>query len=312
MNRYFIPILLLTLNVSAQYYQAPIDTVLFFKPGKGQNVGQDSAHFPKNIFKLPDSSASEYIGSSSPDDICSLGLGGEIIVGFKNYYIVDAEGPDFTIFENAFINMITKRVFAEPGIVSVSEDGLNFIEFPYDSLSLEGCAGTRPTNGRANPFDPSISGGNAFDLKTIGIKKVRYVKIKDFSEYVLSNKSHPFYDPTITGFDLDAVAGLHLEPITSHSDIENFTHECCNIQFKRLTIEIETNGTVAIKIFDSIGKILITSVFSGYNTFDLGNHPDGVFFIYLQCEAQHYIGKFLVYDEKILLIDTSNLTGSAR
>jgi hypothetical protein len=310
MNRYFIPIFLIAFNVYAQYYQAPIDTVLYFKPGKGQNVGQDSVHFPMNIFKLPDSSASEYVGSSSPDDICSLGLGGEIVVGFKNYYIVDAEGPDFTIFENAFINMITKRVFAEPGIVSVSEDGLNFTEFPCDSLSLEGCAGTRPTNGRANPFDPSVSGGNTFDLERIGIKKVRYIKIRDFSEYVLENKSHPFYDPTISGFDLDAVAGLHLEPITSSSNIENHTNESFSIQFKRLNIEIESDETLAIKIFDSIGMMLIYSTFSGYSTFDLSNYPNGVFLIYLQCKSQHYVIKFLIYGERIFFIDVPTPTSS--
>lgn len=309
MNKYRITILflLLALNVFAQYSNAPIDTVLYFKPGKGQNVGQDSAHFPMNVFKLPDSSASEYVGSSSPDDICSLGLGGEIIVGFKNYYIVDAEGPDFTIFENAFINLITKRAFAEPGIVSVSEDGTNFIEFPYDSLSLEGCAGTRPTNGRANPFDPSVSGGNPFDLGKIGVKKARYIKIKDFSEYVLATKSHPFYDPTISGFDLDAVAGIHLEPIASSSNIENNTNECFNIQSKGLAIEIEANTTLTVKILDSMGRMLTTSIFSAYFTFDLSHYTDGVFLIYLQCKLQRYVIKFLVYGEKIFSIDTPTL-----
>lgn len=312
MNKYFIAIFLLAVNGFAQYYKAPIDTVLYFKPGKGQNVGQDSSHFPMNIFKLPDSSASEYAGSSSPEDICSLGLGGEIVVGFKNYYIVDAEGPDFTIFENAFINMITKRVFAEPGIVSVSEDGLNFVEFPCDSLSLEGCAGTRPTNGRANPFDPNTSGGNSFDLEKIGMKKARYIKIKDFSEYVLGNKSHPFYDPTISGFDLDGVAGIHLEPITSDRDIENHTDKCFNIQIKISNIEIKANGTATIKIFDSIGRMLITSIFSSYFTLDVSNYSEGFLLIYLQCESECYVTKILIYGDNVFSFNQRSFTTSAR
>lgn len=311
MNKCLILFFGITLNVFAQYHQAPIDTVLYFKPGKGQNVGQDSAYFPMNIFNLPDSSASEYVGSSSPNNICSLGLGGEIVVGFKNYYIVDGEGADFTIFENAFINPITKRVFAEPGIVSISEDGINFAEFPFDSLSLEGCAGTRPTNGRANPFDPSISGGNPFDLEKIGMKKARFIKIKDFSEYVLGNKSHPFYDPTISGFDLDAVAGIHLKPITSGSDMENFTNVCFNIRFKRLNIEIEANETVTMKIFDSIGRMYITSIFPGYSTLDLNHYPDGVFLIYLQCKSQSYVTIFLIYGEKVFFYNQSPFANSA-
>jgi len=78
--------------------------------------------------------------ASSPYDVVELGFGGEIIVGCKNYYIVDKEGPDFIIFENVFMYG-NGKIFAEPGVVSVSRDGIEFVEFPFNPLTLEGLAG---------------------------------------------------------------------------------------------------------------------------------------------------------------------------
>lgn len=187
-----------------------IDTVFKFIPGNGQNNGQQPEFFPKNIFGPPSNRASQSIPESSPNEILSLGLDGEIIVGFKNAYLIDGPGVDFIIFENAFINPINKKIFAEPAIVSVSEDGINYYTFPFDSVTLEGCAGTKPTNGSANPFDITQSGGNGFDLANLGLKKVKYIKIKDISRIILENQNHPYYDPTISGFDLDAVAGIYV------------------------------------------------------------------------------------------------------
>lgn len=185
-----------------------IDTVYSFSPGSGQNTGQSFEYFPMNIFGPPSKNATNSIPETAPNEIVSLGLGGEIIVGFKNSYIVDGDGVDFIIFENAFFNPINKKIFAEPAIVSVSEDGINYIQFPFDTLTLNGCAGTKPTNGKQNPFDINVSGGNGFDLSLIGLKRAKYIKIKDISNIILENDKHPFYDPTISGFDLDAVAGL--------------------------------------------------------------------------------------------------------
>ncbi len=187
-----------------------IDTVYNFKPGKGQNTGQSAEFYPMNIFGPPSKNATESTPESSPTELLSLGFGGEIIVGFKNAYIVDKVGVDFIIFENAFLNPINKRIFAEPAVVSVSEDGINFIDFPFDSLTLEGCAGTQPTNGKVSPWDYPNCGGNGFDIATLGLTKVKYIKIRDITEMIYQNNSHPFYDATLSGFDLDAVVGLNL------------------------------------------------------------------------------------------------------
>lgn len=207
-----------------------IDTVYHFQPGEGQNSGQSTEYFPKNIFGPPSKNATETIPESSPSEVLSIGMGGEIIVGFKDSYLVDGPGIDFIIFENVFLNPINQKLFAEPALVSVSEDGIKFIEFPFDSLTLEGCAGTKPTSGKANPFDYPHSGGNGFDIATLGLTKIKYIKIKDITEMILQNTSHPFYDPTLSGFDLDAIAGLYVvDEHTLVSDNQNSTISQCNI-----------------------------------------------------------------------------------
>jgi len=190
-----------------------IDTVYAFRPGMGQNFGQDSAYFPRNIFGPPDSSARPDRPSASPEQICSLGLGGEIIVGFKGMLLRDGPGPDFVVFENAFFSPITSKVFAEPALVAVSRDGEQWLEFPWDTLTLEGCAGRTPTNGAAEPLDPVSAGGDWFDLALLGVDSVRYIRIRDLTWWLKERPWHPFWDPTLSGFDLDAVGARFLQPI---------------------------------------------------------------------------------------------------
>ena len=58
-------------------------------------------------------------------------------------------------------------------------------------------------------------------MATIGIDSVRYIKIKDITEQILNNPDHSNYDPTLSGFDLDAVA------IINHTDYINSVPLIC-------------------------------------------------------------------------------------
>jgi hypothetical protein len=191
--------------------QGPPDAVERFTPGSGQTSGQDAKYYPANILGLPDSSARDSVPSVDPVQILSLGLGGEIVLRFDRHPIIDRPGMDFTVFENAFRYRIgaRERIYAEPAEIAVSRDGITFISYPYDSLTLAGCAGVTPTNGDRDPFDPELSGGNSFDLADLGIDSVRFVRIHDVTAIVRDNRAHPYWDPTLTGFDLDAVLSLH-------------------------------------------------------------------------------------------------------
>ena len=240
--------------------KAPIDTVYSFTKGKDQNIGQDSVYFPANIFKIPTKYANPESPASSPEDICSLGLDGEIIVGFKDYFVSDGIGADFIVFENVFYNSEFDRYFVEPAIVSVSEDGEHYYEFPHDTATLIGCAGITPTNGSSDVFNPDSSGGDKFDLATLGLTRIKYIKIKDISKSILQNPHHKYYDPLISGFDLDCVIGLNL---VSNSNAVLMTNSS-NIQFNETPdiIEISSEGTKEVSIYSSLGSLTFSKKYN--------------------------------------------------
>jgi hypothetical protein len=136
--------------------------------------------------------------------VTSLGEGGFVTLAFDSV-IVDGPGPDFIVFENAFLvdEEDPESVYAELGVVSVSEDGEHFVAFECDGskFPFSGCAGARPVfaNPKKNdvdPFDPDAAGGDAFDLADVGLSQARYVRIEDLPEEQGGEGT----------FDLDAVA----------------------------------------------------------------------------------------------------------
>ena len=145
-------------------------------------------------------------------DVLSLGKGGEIILSFGDKQILDGDGPDFIVFENPFYpGGDPKQVFYELGEVSVSQDAKEWKSFPCKkerggSRSFPGCAGWTPTlkfdAKKMLPLNPGKTGGDSFDLKDIGLKTAKFIKIKDLGE---DNEA-----PS-AGFDLDSVGLIHWE-----------------------------------------------------------------------------------------------------
>ena len=146
-------------------------------------------------------------------DVVSLGTDGEIVVSFEPNAIVDGPGVDFIVFENPFyIAGDPRRPNAELGEVSVSEDGVTWQTFPCTATSYPygSCAGwhvvnSNPTNG-ISPVDPSVAGGDPFDLADLGLKHARFVRIKDKAHEACTSPN-----VTTNGFDLDAIAIVHAE-----------------------------------------------------------------------------------------------------
>lgn len=290
-NIIFIP----TLLFSGEIVTGTCDTLISFTPGEGQNLGQNPPFFPNNIFGLPSKIATETIPETSENEICSLGLNGEIIIGFKDINIIDGEGPDFTIFENAFLNPINHKIFAEPAIISVSNDGINYISFPYDTVSLQGCAGTMPTYGNNNPFNPAESGGNSFDLATVGIKSVNYIKIKDITNIVLNNNSHQFYDPTLTGFDIDAVVAIHYQQ-KDNTGIQKVDESNIKILLKnhQITIQNRISNNFQINIYNLNGTEVFNSIIYNDNYQIPIYIPIGIYFIKLSFNEHIYYQKIII------------------
>lgn len=152
--------------------------------------------------------------SSGSTDVLSLGCGGSIILGFDEPGITDGPGPDFIVFENAFVPSSGGEPFVEPGEVSVSVDGEDWTVFPCivtGEQAPAGCAGVTPVithpDNSISPTDPDAAGGDAFDLADVGLDRVLYVRIVDRTEEYYGSRI--WCTPPKGGFDLDAVSVVH-------------------------------------------------------------------------------------------------------
>jgi len=195
----------------------------------------------------PPGNATPTTGSLS---VMSLGHGGQITLEFTDNEIVDRPGPDFIAFENPFFCTAVPvtaadpySVFAEPGIVEASADGVDWRMFPYDTAALSqvtslctdksllsrliGLMGITPsfTGNYTVPDDPLVfdagapggvsgHGGDAFDLATVGLSRARFVRITD--------PNLPIGIPGASeGLDLDTVVALHSLPRLGAAEIDS-------------------------------------------------------------------------------------------
>jgi hypothetical protein len=140
-------------------------------------------------------------------DVVTLGNGGSITLGFEPSSLVDGPGLDFIVFENAFfIAGDPSQVFAELASVEVSDDGQTFSAFPCTATAppYGGCAGwhpvyANPDQNTIDPTDPSVAGGDGFDLAELGLAAARFVRVTDRVDLT----------GTAGLFDLDAVSIVH-------------------------------------------------------------------------------------------------------
>ena len=176
-------------------------------------------------------------------DTFSLGLGGSITLAFDDNVIVDRPGPDLLVFENAFLptGLTTLAPFAEPAVVEVSGDGVDWHALPCaltEPPYYAGCAGVYPVFANADdpgapsplvpstvpitdlvgvPVDdfvtPAGAGGDAFDLADAGLLAARFVRLT----------ASPTTSPGLgglAGFDLDALAAVHSVDRTGAPDAD--------------------------------------------------------------------------------------------
>jgi hypothetical protein len=144
--------------------------------------------------------------------VLSLGIGGQITLGFGGREFEDGPGADLIIWENAFwIGGDPQSPFTELGEVSVSEDGETWTPFPCDPLAEDalasGCAGIQPRQPfeicETIPLESDVVGGDTFDLADIGVERARYVRIRDLAQDG---------EAPSAGFDLDAIGAVYFTP----------------------------------------------------------------------------------------------------
>jgi len=195
-----------------------LDGVVSYTEGQngGYNAGKGgTGYLLPNIVLGPPYGLGASAGSL---DVVSLGNGGSITVEFIDNAIVDGPGVDFTVFENAF-NSPGLGIFSEVGVVAASANGVDFIEFPHGAggQDLSGMAGRTPVHANPDlntidPGDPAVSGGDSFDLATIGLTRARFLRITDPGAAIDDVGNH-FPTPGVgkSGFDLDAVIAVNSE-----------------------------------------------------------------------------------------------------
>lgn len=179
------------------------DRVVMFQRGSGGGNGEDQL---PNIVLGPPQGAGKLKSSTH---VLSIGQEGSITLEFVDNEVIDGKGPDLIVFENAFLAAPgddPNYGFFELAKVEVSFEGENWVEFPYDTGLRKGCAGHRPVlaNSKENkidPTDPKKAGGDPFDLKDVGLKVIRFVRITDIQSSGAKDGA--------AGFDLDAVAACH-------------------------------------------------------------------------------------------------------
>jgi hypothetical protein len=185
-----------------------VDRVVEYKLGEGGGFGEKML---PDVVLGPPHGGGKFLGGS---DVLSLGKGGTITLEFVDNEVVDEPGPDFIIFENAFL----EKPGDDPGRgnfelakVEVSFEGREWLEFPYDPTTRQGCAGWHPVyynpdtpEGKdINPADPEKAGGDPFDLADLKAKPkvIRFVRITDLGNGAGAKGT--------AGFDLDAVIAIH-------------------------------------------------------------------------------------------------------
>ena len=226
--------------------------------------------------------STEATGAPNATGVASLGDGGSAIVQF-NTPILNGPGPDFAVFENAFVD-----TFLELAFVEVSSDGINFHRFPaasntQDTIQVGSFGGLDATkiNNLAGKY--RVEYGTPFDLEELAntsglnINHITHVKIIDvvgcindsFARYDKNNNkiNDPWRTDFLTGgFDLDAVGVIHTWP-TSTADLKKkeddfiiYPNPSSNGNFN-IELAVTENATATLKLSDWQGKTIHQTAF---------------------------------------------------
>jgi hypothetical protein len=226
------------------------------------------------------------------NNVISLGDHGMATLSFPSH-ITNGPGPDFAIFENAFIDD-----FLELAFVEVSSNGIDFFRFPAFSLTQ--------TDTQATTFattDPTLvhnlAGkyrslyGTPFDLDEIpnhplldknNISHVRIIDVvgsinPEFASYDSEGRiiNDPWPTPFNTsGFDLDAVGIIHCQTGISTTETKNevpifFPNPASDVI--NLNVDLQV---ISVEIRDIRGSIVLIST---YPSIDITKLSPGIYFV---------------------------------
>ena len=235
--------------------------------GEGAGFGQE--YYPENILGPPDPEATTSFPSCSESELLTLGTNGRVVLEFVDNIVLDGAGPDFSVFENVF--QFGTIYFRECAFVEVSQDGFNWVMFPWDPETLEGLAGVWPTTGD-DPTNPDVSGGDQFDLADIGMSWMKYVRLTDCGDDVQDGGL----------FDLDAVVAVNWQEteVFNRSDLgcyPNPVNDCLNVQ-------VWVSGTVML--YSLNGRLIyVNQIPEGVSEIEMTGFSQGVYVLRFSSSA---------------------------
>jgi hypothetical protein len=187
------------------------DDQITFNPGQNDGFGQTDPSGDQfaNLYGVPQNEA----------HVLSLGFGGEITIQFTDRVIINGEGDDFIVFENALESASGLPIFSERAEVSVSADGVNFISFDCEvdnqANNFPGCAGVYQVN-----YDEELEveqrGGDGFDLDDLGLDRIVAIRIIDLETCEEGDHTYPVcIAPISMGFDLSGIGLINYQEINN-------------------------------------------------------------------------------------------------
>ncbi len=198
---------------------------------------------PSSVLGPPSGRGVALHARPNDDGGASPPYGGTITLKFTDSMVVNEPGIDFTVFGRVRSEWVDGRLvrLMKPAVVAVSQDGVNFREFPfnyragftadgsidhYDPFSYAyGFAGVNPVHSQGNfpdPTNPAVSGGDFFDLDALPGRPftwINYVRITAAGDRWLRDVAgdpvrHTDYGDSLSGtgssgFELDAVSAVN-------------------------------------------------------------------------------------------------------
>ena len=245
-----------------------------------------------NRVSYGDPQAGLYTAEGNSNNIVSLGDSGIVIVNFAST-IYNGLGPDFAVFENGFANDYLELAFVE-----VSSDGIHFIRFSSSSLFQTSTqvgpyafASCDAVNNLAGKYKQGY--GTPFDLEelkysaNLDVNAISHIKLVDVIGSITNigsldtagNRINDCYPTPFAsgGFDLDAVATMHMNPLSLYENQLNSVSVYPNPTKGIVTISTKDEGIT--KIFDISGNLLSEEKFEMNQQLDLSKFSQSVLFI---------------------------------
>lgn len=317
MQRYlYIFFITITINLLAQYPPPAgqagstaihVDSSLFVDWASGCALSRSFINIADTSLGMVTYGIEQDALGEADNIVVSLGDGGSAIITF-NFAIFNGPGPDFAIFENAFLDD-----YLELAHVEVSSDGINYYRFPSTSLTdtsiqvaTYGLIDATKIHNLAGKYRAYY--GTPFDLQELAgipqldINNISNIKIIDVvgsidDQYATRDADNKIInDPWPTGFesggfDLDAVGVINSKCNSVQSSL-NKDLQIFPIPVKDVLNIKSIHKISKILLFDNTGKQVAENLLSK-NYIDLSEFSSGIYHIHIICDKDIFIKKLI-------------------